>query len=121
MPALCLMHEYYGLGLDKIIGTSIPAAEHSTITSWTKPGELDAFRNMLTQYPKGLVAVVSDSYDIYNACKNLWGTELKQMILDREGVLVVRPDSGNPRYRLRGARDPARSVHREVHQDEGGL
>ena len=53
-------------------GTSIPAAEHSTITSWTKAGEIDAFRNMLTQYPKGLVAVVSDSYSIYNACENLW-------------------------------------------------
>jgi len=96
MPALCLMHQYYSLGLDKMLGTSIPAAEHSTITSWTKPGEVEAFKNMLTQYPKGLVAVVSDSYDIYNACKNLWGSELKQMILSREGVLVVRPDSGVP-------------------------
>ena len=25
--------------------TSIPAAEHSTITSWTKPGEVEAFKN----------------------------------------------------------------------------
>merc|ERR1719399_1254829 len=61
MPALCILHHYYKLGLDKVIGTSIPAAEHSTITSWTKAGEIEAFRNMLTQYPEGLVAVVSDS------------------------------------------------------------
>jgi len=96
MPALGLLHEYYALGFDKMIGTSIPAAEHSTITSWTKPGEVEAFKNMLTQYPKGLVAVVSDSYDIYNACKNLWGGELIDLIKNREGRLVVRPDSGDP-------------------------
>lgn len=46
-------------------GHSIPAAEHSTITSWTQSGEADAFKNMLTQFPTGLVAVVSDSYNIW--------------------------------------------------------
>jgi len=96
MPALVLLMEYYGLDYGSMIGTSIPAAEHSTITSWTKTGEVEAFKNMLTQYPKGLVAVVSDSYNIYNACEKLWGEELKELILNREGTLVVRPDSGEP-------------------------
>ena len=59
-------------------------------------GELDAFRNMLTQYPEGLVAVVSDSYNVFEACTKLWGQELKEMIKNRKGVLVVRPDSGDP-------------------------
>ena len=44
-----------------VAGLSIPAAEHSTITSWGREHELDAFKNMLTQYPTGLVAVVSDT------------------------------------------------------------
>jgi len=96
MPGLCCLVEYYGLPLEMALGTSIPAAEHSTITSWTKEGEVDAFKNMLTQYPEGLVAVVSDSYDIYNACKNLWGKELIELIKNRKGRLVVRPDSGDP-------------------------
>jgi len=78
-------------------GFSIPAAEHSTITSWGREREVDAFRNMLTAYPTGLVAVVSDSYNIYEACEKLWGTELRQVILDRDGTLVVRPDSGEPK------------------------
>merc|ERR1712127_975972 len=56
--------------------------------------ELDAFRNMLVQYPKGIVACVSDSYDIYQACEKYWGTELKATIEARDGFLVVRPDSG---------------------------
>jgi nicotinamide phosphoribosyltransferase len=79
-------------------GFSIPAAEHSTITAWGKDREVNAFRNMLKQFakPGGLVAVVSDSYDIYKACENLWGDVLKQEVLDSGATIVVRPDSGDP-------------------------
>ena len=51
---------------------------------------------MLTQYPTGLVATVSDSYDIFNCCANIWGGTLKEEVLSRDGVLVIRPDSGDP-------------------------
>jgi len=77
-------------------GFSIPASEHSTITAWGKEHEVDAYRNMLQSYPTGLVACVSDSYDIYNACEKLWGELLKPDIIQRNGTLVVRPDSGDP-------------------------
>ena len=83
--------EYYDSGM---CGFSIPASEHSTITSWGKNGELDAYRNMLNKYPTGLVACVSDSFDINHACSELWGKQLKGEVLAREGCLVVRPDSG---------------------------
>lgn len=77
---------------------SIPAAEHQTITSWGKENEAEAYRNMLRQFakPESLVAVVSDSYDIYNACRNIWGDKLKQEVIDTGATIVVRPDSGNP-------------------------
>jgi nicotinamide phosphoribosyltransferase len=52
---------------------------------------------MLTQFPTGLVAVVSDSYNVYNASEKLWGELLRDQVLAREGTLVVRPDSGIPR------------------------
>lgn len=76
---------------------SIPAMEHSTVTSWGRDREVDSYRNMIRKHakPGGLVACVSDSYDIFNAC-NLWGTELKRDVLDSGATLVVRPDSGNP-------------------------
>lgn len=93
MPALMLLRRYYGADM---AGFSIPAAEHSTITSWGKSGEADAYRNMLFQFPNALVAVVSDSFDIFNACENLWGTQLKDAVESRNGTLVVRPDSGEP-------------------------
>jgi len=80
----------------KMPGFSIPAAEHSTITSWGEENEVDAMRNMLEQYPDGFVACVSDSFDIYRACSEYWGTQLKDKVLARDGVLVVRPDSGDP-------------------------
>jgi nicotinamide phosphoribosyltransferase len=78
-------------------GFSIPASEHSTITSWGRENEVEAMRNMLEKYPTGPVACVSDSFDIYNACTNLWGGELKEKVMEREGFLVVRPDSGEPK------------------------
>ena len=87
--------EYYGAG---IAGFSIPAAEHSTITSWGRDGEVDAYRNILNNFakPGSIVAIVSDSYDIYNAAENLWGGELRQQVIDSGATVVIRPDSGDP-------------------------
>ena len=51
---------------------------------------------MLDQYPTGLVACVSDSFDIIRACRDYWGTALREKILNRDGRLVIRPDSGDP-------------------------
>jgi len=69
----------------------------STITTWGKDGETAAFRNMLEKFPTGLVACVSDSYNIWDACEKVWGGELRELVMSRkDGCLVVRPDSGDP-------------------------
>jgi nicotinamide phosphoribosyltransferase len=83
---------------EAVAGFSIPAAEHSTITSWGRENEVEAYRNMLKQFgrPGSLLAVVSDSYDIYNAVDNLWGKELRQEVINSGATVVVRPDSGDP-------------------------
>lgn len=94
VPALVLARDYYG---HPCAGFSIPAAEHSTIISWAK--EEDAYRNMIQQFGGGsLYAVVSDSYDIYAACRDLWGGTLLQEVEGAAGTLVVRPDSGVPHH-----------------------
>lgn len=87
---------YYGADM---AGFSIPASEHSTITSWLKEGEHDAYANMVQQFGgKGKIfAVVSDSYNIYNAVSNIWGKELKEQVKKSGATLVIRPDSGEPR------------------------
>lgn len=80
-----------------VCGFSIPAMEHSTVTSWGRENEVESYRNMLKVFGKegALLACVSDSYDIYEACK-LWGTVLKQAVIDSGAVVVIRPDSGDP-------------------------
>ncbi len=95
VSALVYAKRFYG---EPMAGFSIPAAEHSTMTAWGEDGETEAFRNMLTQFGgKGrLVAVVSDSYDIYRAVKETWGVTLKDEVEAMGGTLVVRPDSGDP-------------------------
>lgn len=79
-------------------GYSIPAAEHSTITSWGRENEAEAYRNMIKHFaePGKLYAVVSDSYDIYNAVDSIWGEQIRQEVITAGGTLVIRPDSGDP-------------------------
>ena len=83
---------------EPMAGFSIPAAEHSTITSWGREREADAYANMLTQFakPGSLVAVVSDSYDIYHAIREHWGKTLRDQVIASGATVVVRPDSGEP-------------------------
>jgi nicotinamide phosphoribosyltransferase len=53
---------------------------------------------MLNQFakPGSIVAVVSDSYDVFNAASKLWGEELRQQVIDSGATVVIRPDSGDP-------------------------
>lgn len=95
VSGLRLASAYYH---EAMAGFSIPASEHSTITAWGREREADAYRNMLTQFakPGSIVAVVSDSYDIYHAIREHWGKTLKDQVIQSGGTLVVRPDSGDP-------------------------
>lgn len=95
ISGILFAREYYNAG---IAGFSIPAAEHSTITSWGRDNEVKAYDNMLTQFakPGSIVAVVSDSYDIFNAASKLWGEELRDKVIASGATVVIRPDSGDP-------------------------
>jgi len=90
----CLLaREHYGA---EMAGFSIPAAEHSTLTAWGPEGEAASYRHVLERFPHGPVSVVSDSWDVRRACREIWGEELREAVRTRDGVLVVRPDSGDP-------------------------
>lgn len=95
MEGLMAARRYYGADM---AGFSIPAAEHSTMTSWGREREEAAYANMLDAFDgEGkLVAVVSDSYDLDVALTGIWGGSLRDKVLARKGTLVVRPDSGDP-------------------------
>jgi nicotinamide phosphoribosyltransferase len=95
LSAIRLLRDSYGADMP---GVSIPAAEHSTITAWGRAGEAQAYENMLGQFarPGQTVAVVSDSYDLFAAIDQHWGTTLREAVENSGGTLVVRPDSGDP-------------------------
>jgi nicotinamide phosphoribosyltransferase len=95
MEGIIAARRYYG---EPMAGFSIVAAEHSTVTAWGRDGETAAYRRILDAYakPGAIVAVVSDSYDLDNAVRNIWGGSLMQQIKDSGATLVVRPDSGDP-------------------------
>lgn len=84
---------------DTIYGLSIPATEHSIMTLKGEEGEVELMKRVLKTFPTGLVACVSDSFNIFRACKDYWGGELRDLILSRPAEpgnqLVIRPDSGH--------------------------
>lgn len=96
--ALVYGRKYYNTEMP---GFSIPASEHSTVTSWGvgSENEKKAFRNMITQFgDRPMYSVVSDSWDFDNAL-DTWG-ELEGEVKSHEGILIVRPDSGDAKYNI---------------------
>lgn len=97
LEALAFIEDEYGTA-SGMAGYSIPAAEHSTVTTWERAREAEMYANMVKQFggPGKILAVVSDSYDLDNAVDNIWGKELKQQVIDSGALVVIRPDSGDP-------------------------
>ena len=94
ISGIIALQRYYNATI--MPGYSIPASEHSTITSWGRENEKAAYENMLAQFGKkgAMFACVSDSYDILEAC-NMWAS-MREEIVDSGAMVVVRPDSGHP-------------------------
>lgn len=97
LPAIDFLEEYYGANSDKeMIGGSIPATEHSVMCFGDSSDEYSTFHRLLTEvYPKGLVSVVSDTWDYWKVLIETL-PKLKDIIMNRDGKLVIRPDSGDP-------------------------
>ncbi len=96
IPAVMMLEKYYGADMEsELIGSSVPASEHSVMTAYGKEDELGAFKRLLEQFPSGILSVVSDSFDLWKVCTEFLPA-LKDEILSRDGKLVIRPDSGDP-------------------------
>jgi nicotinamide phosphoribosyltransferase len=95
LAAMDTAMEYYDAPLAGL-AFSVPATEHSVMTARGPEDEARVVGDLIKTYPKGILSVVCDSYDYVNFVKNILGVQFKDAILAREGVLVVRPDSGDP-------------------------
>ena len=98
LAGIVTARRFYGAGM---AGLSIPATEHSTMTTWGREGEGEAVRGIMQRIPKGGLAMVVDSYDIWRMLETTIGEELREIVEGRQkeggGFLVVRPDSGDPK------------------------
>lgn len=97
IPAIDFLEKYYGADVDKeLVGVSVPATEHSVMCMGTQVDEIGTFQRLITEvYPKGIVSIVSDTWDFWKVLTNYLPT-LKTEILNRDGKVVIRPDSGDP-------------------------
>lgn len=97
IPAVDYAKEYYFAEPKKeLIGTSIPATEHSVMSMGSKEDELGTFRKLITEiYPNGFISIVSDTWDLWKVLTE-YVPALKEEILARDGKVVIRPDSGDP-------------------------
>ena len=93
LPAIYGARKYYGA--EGFIAGSVPATEHSVMCAGGKEDEVDTFRRLLNTYPKGILSVVSDTWDLWKVCTEHVVT-LREEIMARDGKLVIRPDSGDP-------------------------
>lgn len=93
LPTIGGARKYYGE--KEFVGGSVNATEHSVMCAGSKDDEVGTFRRLLETYPKGILSVVSDTWNLWQVCTNHVKV-LKEEILSRDGKLVIRPDSGDP-------------------------
>lgn len=111
IPAIDFLERYYNANSDsELIGGSVPATEHSVMCMGEQDSEIDTFRRLITElYPNGVVSVVSDTWDFWKVMTEYLPT-LKWDILNRNGRLVIRPDSGDPVKIICGDSDSPQSL-----------
>lgn len=94
LPAILAAREYYNAPLN--CGGSVPATEHSVMCAGGEESEYETFKRLCTEvYPKGIVSVVSDTWDLWKVIDDIL-PRLRDHIQSRDGKIVIRPDSGDP-------------------------
>lgn len=95
IPAIQAAEHFYGANVEKeLVGTSIPATEHSI--QCTYGDDMEYLTQMISiVHPEGFVSVVSDGYDFWDVIGRVIPV-LKEKIMTRNGRVVIRPDSGDP-------------------------
>lgn len=106
IPAIGAAEEYYNINAEKeLICGTVPASEHSCMCAGGKEDEFETFKRFITKvYPSGFVSIVSDTWDLWKVLTD-YLPRLKDTIMNRDGRVVIRPDSGDPVQILCGIPD----------------
>ena len=97
IPAIEYLTQEYNAGELPIVGCSIPATEHSVMCAeGGQYGEFMTIDRLITEtYPTGMLSIVADSFNFWETLRFI-GQEMRQEVLNRDGKIVIRPDSGSP-------------------------
>jgi nicotinamide phosphoribosyltransferase len=93
VPVLEFIDTYYPT--DQFIAGTVPATEHSVMCAGGEDDEYDTYKRLLNLYPSGILSVVSDTWDLWKVLTQTIPA-LYNEIMERDGKLVIRPDSGDP-------------------------
>lgn len=98
IPVLPYIDKYYDADCSfNHIGLGSISTEHSVMgANYALDGDERTFvKRLLTElYPHASFSMVSDTYDYWNMVKNILPS-LKKEIMEHDGKLLVRPDSGD--------------------------
>jgi len=93
LPVISGLRKYYN-AQGFVVG-SVNATEHSVMCAGTKDDEIGTFKQLMDTYPTGILSVVSDTWDLWKVITE-YLPQLKEEVMNRDGKLVIRPDSGDP-------------------------
>lgn len=120
VPAIDYLMQQYDADQCEIIGSSIPATEHSVMCAdGGQYGEFMTIHRLIEEtYPSGMLSIVADSFNFWETLQFI-GTEMKDLIMKRDGKIVIRPDSGDPFKIICGAPKQTDDINPMV--NEGAL
>jgi len=116
LPVLHGARKYYGE--TGFVAGGVNATEHSVMSAGgSKDGEeIETFRYLMKQFPTGILSIVSDTWNLWTVLTEYMKI-LKDDILQRDGKIVIRPDSGNPVDIICGI--DSRPVYRKLYMKDG--
>jgi nicotinamide phosphoribosyltransferase len=87
---------FYDEPEDEVCINSVNASEHSVSTTKIfTVGESQMIADWLDIFQAGILSIVSDTFDLWKLI-TVYLPEHKEAIMNRDGKLVIRPDSGDP-------------------------
>jgi nicotinamide phosphoribosyltransferase len=81
----------------ELVAGTVPATEHSVMSiGIAHEGEFETLKRLITEtYPTGPVSIVCDTEDFWKVITE-YLPRLKDEIMNRDGRVIIRPDSGDP-------------------------
>ena len=97
IASIMWLEDFYNCDCTKeTVGRGVPSTEHSVMSSYGREGEFECYRHLIEDvFKTGPLSMVSDTYDYWRVITN-YLSRLKSSIMNRDGKIIIRGDSGDP-------------------------